>query len=41
MGLAPYGNPIYENKVKQLIDLKDDGIFRLDQKYLIMRLDLQ
>jgi len=33
MGLAPYGNPIYVNKVKKLIDLKDDGSFRLDQKY--------
>ncbi len=33
MGLAPYGNPIYENKVKQLIDLKHDGTFRIDQKY--------
>ena len=33
MGLAPYGNPIYEEKVKELIDLKDDGTFRLDQKY--------
>ncbi len=33
MGLAPYGNPIYENKVKQLIDIKDDGTFRLNQKY--------
>ena len=33
MGLAPYGNPIYEDKVRQLIDLKDDGTFRLDQKY--------
>ncbi len=33
MGLAPYGNPIYENKVKQLLDIKDDGTFRLDQKY--------
>ena len=33
MGLAPYGKPIYENKVKQLIDLKKDGTFRLDQKY--------
>ena len=33
MGLAPYGNPIYEDKVKQLVDLKDDGTFRLDQKY--------
>ena len=33
MGLAPYGKPIYVDKVKQLIDLKDDGTFRLDQKY--------
>ena len=33
MGLAPYGNPIYENKVKQLLDIKEDGTFRLDQKY--------
>ena len=33
MGLAPYGNPIYEDKVKKLIDLKKDGSFRLDQKY--------
>ncbi len=33
MGLAPYGNPIYEDKIKQLLDLKDDGTFRLDQKY--------
>jgi len=33
MGLAPYGNPIYENKIKQLIDIKQDGSFRLNQKY--------
>ena len=33
MGLAPYGNPIYEDKIKQLIDIKKDGTFRLDQKY--------
>ncbi len=33
MGLAPYGNPVYEDKIKKLIDLKDDGTFRLDQKY--------
>ena len=33
MGLAPYGNPIYEEKIKQLIDIKDDGSFRLDQEY--------
>ena len=33
MGLAPYGNPIYIDKIKKLIDIKDDGTFRLDQKY--------
>ena len=33
MGLAPYGSPIYEEKIKKLIDIKDDGTFRLDQKY--------
>ncbi len=33
MGLAPYGSPIYENKVKQLLDIKEDGTFRLDQAY--------
>ncbi len=33
MGLAPYGNPIYEDKIKNLIDIKEDGTFRLDQKY--------
>ena len=33
MGLAPYGEPIYEDKIKKLIDIKDDGTFRLDQNY--------
>ena len=33
MGLAPYGSPIYENKIKKLIDIKPDGSFRLDQRY--------
>ncbi len=33
MGLAPYGNPVYENKIKKLIDIKEDGSFRLNQKY--------
>ncbi|MDC3016776.1 carbamoyltransferase [Candidatus Pelagibacter sp.] len=33
MGLAPYGKPIYEDKVKKLIDIKGDGTFRLNQKY--------
>ena len=33
MGLAPYGNPSYEDKIKELIDIKEDGTFRLNQKY--------
>ncbi len=33
MGLAPYGKPIYEDKIKKLIDIKDDGTFRLNQEY--------
>ena len=33
MGLAPYGKEIYVDKIKKLIDIKDDGTFRLDQKY--------
>ena len=33
MGLAPYGSPIYEKKIKRLIDIKEDGTFRLDQRY--------
>ena len=34
MGLAPYGKPKYKNLIlDKLIDLKDDGSFRLDQSY--------
>jgi len=33
MGLAPYGDPIYEDKIKKLIDIKEDGTFRLNQNY--------
>ena len=34
MGLAPYGNPIYADLIKSnLIDIKEDGSFRLDQSY--------
>ena len=34
MGLAPYGNPIYKEKIlKNLIDVKEDGTFNLNQKY--------
>ena len=34
MGLAPYGKPIYKDLILQnLIDLKDDGSFRLNMSY--------
>ena len=34
MGLAPYGNPIYVDKIRDnLVDIKDDGTFKLDMKY--------
>ena len=33
MGLAPYGKPIFTQKIKKLIDIKNDGTFKLNQKY--------
>ncbi len=34
MGLAPYGKPVYKSLIlENLIDLKDDGSFRLNQFY--------
>jgi len=34
MGLAPYGDPVYADRIyDRLIDLKDDGSFRLDMQY--------
>jgi len=34
MGLAPYGNPKYKDLIlKNLIDVKDDGSFKLNQSY--------
>ena len=33
MGLAPYGKPIYEDKIRKIIDIKDDGSFMLLQEY--------
>jgi len=34
MGLAPYGDPRYVDKIKEkLIDIKEDGTFRLDISY--------
>lgn len=34
MGLAPYGEPVYVDLIlKELIDLKEDGSFKLNMKY--------
>ncbi len=34
MGLAPYGEPVYADLIKkELIDIKEDGSFRLNLKY--------
>ena len=34
MGLAPYGKPIYKDVIKEkLLDLKNDGSFKLNMKY--------
>jgi carbamoyltransferase len=34
MGLAPYGRPVYADTImKELMDLKDDGSFKLDMSY--------
>ncbi len=34
MGLAPYGSPVYKDLIiKKLIDIKEDGSFRLNMKY--------
>ncbi|HEV8375943.1 MAG TPA: carbamoyltransferase [Candidatus Polarisedimenticolia bacterium] len=33
MGLAPYGEPKYVDKVRQLIDIKEDGSFEMDMSY--------
>lgn len=33
MGLAPYGKPTYYDKVRELIDIRDDGSFMLNMKY--------
>ena len=33
MGLAPYGKPNYIDQILKIIDIKEDGSFRLDQSY--------
>ena len=42
MGLAPYGDPKYKDLIlEKLIDLKEDGSFRLDQSYFNYATGLQ
>ena len=42
MGLAPYGEPIYEKLIRDhLIDLRDDGSYRLDLSYFDYCVGLQ
>ena len=33
MGLAPYGEPAYLGKLREIVDLRRDGTFRLDLRY--------
>ena len=33
MGLAPYGEKKYSGLIKKIIDIKEDGSFRMDQDY--------
>jgi carbamoyltransferase len=33
MGLAPYGEPKYVDRLKDVINFQDDGLFSLNQKY--------
>lgn len=33
MGLAAYGVPSYENEIKQIINIKEDGSFQIDMRY--------
>jgi len=33
MGLAPYGKPTYVDRFHEVVDIRDDGSFRLNMKY--------
>ncbi|GIV41791.1 MAG: hypothetical protein KatS3mg034_1101 [Vicingaceae bacterium] len=35
MGLAPYGKPVYTEKLRNIIYETDDGLFRLNLKYFV------
>src|ERR1035437_2817320 len=33
MGLAPYGQPIYLDKIKNVVKITNDGLFKINEKY--------
>jgi carbamoyltransferase len=35
MGLAPYGEPRYYDKLRHVIDIKEDGSYQLDMSYFV------
>jgi len=35
MGLAPYGEPKYLDKMRRIVQLRDDGSYRLDMDYFV------
>jgi len=37
MGLAPYGNPAFMKEFRKIIDIKDDGSFKLNMDYFAYR----
>ncbi len=41
MGLAPYGEPRYVDRLKQVIDIADDGSFRLNMDYFVFDWDMR
>ena len=41
MGLSPYGTPRYEKEVRELVDVAEDGSFRLNMEYFAYHYGLQ
>jgi carbamoyltransferase len=33
MGLAPYGEPIYLDRMRQIVSVREDGVFRLNMRF--------
>jgi len=41
MGLAAYGEPLYTDKIYKLVDIKEDGSFRMSMKFFAFRESFQ